>query len=162
MSPRKDAGDAPHPGPAEPRDPLDEYRKKRNPLVTTEPFSTERERSLGATRSGKFVVHLHAARQRHYDLRLQVGRRLMSFAVPRGPSLDPKEKRLAVLTEDHPLEYTDFEDVIPAGNYGAGAMIAWDLGRVVYLENSAEKGLEVGKLDFTLAGYKLGGRFALV
>jgi bifunctional non-homologous end joining protein LigD len=108
------------------------------------------------------VIHLHAARQRHYDLRLQVGRRLMSFAVPRGPSLDVREKRLAVLTEDHPLEYTDFEDVIPAGNYGAGPMIAWDLGRVVYLENSAEKGLEVGKLDFTLSGYKVGGRFALV
>ncbi|HWA74164.1 MAG TPA: DNA ligase D [Polyangiaceae bacterium] len=162
MCPGKDTGDEPAQGVGEGSDPLDKYRKKRNPLTTTEPFSTERERSLGATRSGKFVVHLHAARQRHYDLRLQVGRRLMSFAVPRGPSLDPKEKRLAVLTEDHPLEYTDFEDVIPAGNYGAGAMIAWDLGRVVYLENSAEKGLEVGKLDFTLAGYKLGGRFALV
>jgi bifunctional non-homologous end joining protein LigD len=162
MSPVKEPRDEPHAEAAERGDPLDKYRKKRNPLTTSEPFSTERERSPGATRSGRFVIHLHAARQRHYDLRLQVGRRLMSFAVPRGPSLDVREKRLAVLTEDHPLEYTDFEDVIPAGNYGAGPMIAWDLGRVVYLENSAEKGLEVGKLDFTLSGYKVGGRFALV
>lgn len=162
MSPRKDPQHRAEPAAHDAGDPLDEYRKKRNPLTTTEPFSTERERSLGATRGGRFVVHLHAARQRHYDLRLQVGRRLMSFAVPRGPSLVPYEKRLAVLTEDHPLEYTDFEDVIPAGNYGAGPMIAWDLGRIVYLENTAERGLEVGKLDFTLAGYKLNGRFALV
>lgn len=163
MCPAKQPRDEPKVEAPDDRDPLDKYRQKRNPLTTTEPFSTERERSpSAATRSGRFVVHLHAARQRHYDLRLQVGRRLMSFAVPRGPSLDVREKRLAVLTEDHPLEYTDFEDVIPAGNYGAGPMIAWDLGRVVYLENSAEKGLEVGKIDFTLSGYKLGGRFALV
>jgi DNA ligase D-like protein (predicted 3'-phosphoesterase) len=66
----------------------------------------------------------------HYDLRIQIGNALRSFAVPRWPSLDPADKRLAVNTEDHPLEYIDFEDVIPEGNYGAGAMIAWDTGRI--------------------------------
>lgn len=144
------------------REALDEYRRKRKPLETNEPFSTERGFSPGATRAGRFVVHLHAARQRHFDLRVQIGRTLKSFAVPRGPSLYPLEKRLAVLTEDHPLEYMDFEDVIPAGNYGAGSMIAWDIGRIVYLETTAEEGLIAGKLDFVLAGHKLGGRFALV
>jgi bifunctional non-homologous end joining protein LigD len=108
------------------------------------------------------VVHLHDATNTHYDLRLQIGGTLKSFAVPKGPSLDPAQKRLAVLTEDHPLEYLDFEDVIPEGNYGAGSMIAWDLGRVVYLDGTAEEGLARGKVDFTLSGFKLRGRFALV
>jgi len=111
--------------------------------------------------SGAFVVHLHEARRRHWDLRLQVGGTLQSFAVPKGPSLSPHERRLAVHTEDHPLPYLDFEDVIPTGNYGAGAMIVWDTGRVVYLE-PPEEGLRAGKLDFVLSGYKLCGRFALV
>lgn len=93
---------------------------------------------------------------------MQVGRRLVSFPVPRGPSLDPREKRLAIQTEDHPLEYADFEDIIPEGNYGAGPMIAWDMGRVSYLETTAEDGLVAGKLDFLLFGHKLRGRFALV
>lgn len=93
---------------------------------------------------------------------MQVGRRLVSFPVPRGPSLDPREKRLAIQTEDHPLEYADFEDIIPEGNYGAGPMIAWDMGRVTYLETTAEQGLLAGKLDFVLSGHKLRGRFALV
>lgn len=98
----------------------------------------------------------------HYDLRIQIGNALRSFAVPRGPSLDPADKRLAVNTEDHPLEYLDFEDVIPEGNYGAGAMIAWDTGRVTYLEGSAEDGVARGKIDFTLSGFKLKGRYGLV
>lgn len=111
---------------------------------------------------GAFVVHLHAARRRHFDLRLQVGPTLKSFAVPKGPSLDPSDKRLAVNTEDHPLEYLEFEDIIPAGNYGAGAMIVWDRGRVEYLERPAEESFGRGKVDFVLSGYKLRGRFALV
>ena len=85
-----------------------------------------------------------------------------SFAVPRGPTLDPDDKRLAVNTEDHPLEYLDFEDVIPEGNYGAGPMIVWDRGRVVYLDGSAEDGIANAKLDFRLSGHKLRGRFALI
>ncbi|HEX6272239.1 MAG TPA: DNA ligase D [Polyangiaceae bacterium] len=143
-------------------DALEEYRKKRDPLRTNEPFAPERKDSTRATRQGRFVVHLHDATNTHYDLRLQIGGTLKSFAVPKGPSLDPAQKRLAVLTEDHPLEYLDFEDVIPEGNYGAGSMIAWDLGRVVYLDGTAEEGLARGKIDFTLSGFKLRGRFALV
>ena len=98
----------------------------------------------------------------HFDLRLEWGGTLTSFAVPKGPSLDPADKRLAVQTEDHPLEYLDFEDVIPEGNYGAGPMIVWDIGRVQYLEQAAEVGEQKGKLDFLLFGQKLQGRFALV
>src|SRR5215471_17180655 len=140
---------------------LDTYRRKRDPSRTNEPFAAERIDSPAASMVGAFVVHLHDARRRHWDLRLQIGGTLKSFAVPRGPSLDPKDKRLAVNTEDHPLEYVDFEDVIPEGNYGAGAMIAWDMGRVRYLEPPVA-GVEKGKLDFLLSGYKLLGRFALV
>ncbi len=108
------------------------------------------------------MVHLHDATRTHYDLRLQIGGTLKSFAVPKGPTLDPTKKHLAVLTEDHPLEYLDFEQVIPAGNYGAGPMIAWDRGRVRYLDGTAEEGLARGKLDFELSGFKLHGRFALI
>jgi bifunctional non-homologous end joining protein LigD len=114
------------------------------------------------TRQGRFVCHLHHATRVHYDLRLQIGGTLKSFAVPKGPSLDPAVKHLAMLTEDHPLEYLDFEAVIPEGNYGAGPMIAWDRGRVSYLETTAEEGLVKGKLDFILTGFKLNGRFALI
>jgi bifunctional non-homologous end joining protein LigD len=105
---------------------------------------------------------LHDARRRHWDLRLELGGVLKSFAVPRGPSLDPADKRLAVETEDHPLEYIDFEAVIPEGNYGAGPMIVWDRGRVRYLEGSGEDGVARGKIDFELVGYKLRGRYGLV
>lgn len=114
------------------------------------------------TTAGRFVVHLHAASRLHYDLRIEVGGTLKSFAVPKGPSLCPTEKHLAVLTEDHPLEYLGFEAVIPAGNYGAGAMIVWDTGTIHYLEKDAQAGLAAGKLDFLLWGFKLRGRFALV
>ena len=140
---------------------LDEYRNKRDPKRSNEPFSAERTGSE-AKLHGAFVVHLHDATRRHYDLRIEVGGALMSFAVPKGPSLNPTDKRLAVNTEDHPLDYLDFEDVIPEGNYGAGAMITWDLGRIRYLEGSAEDGIARGKIDFTLAGYKLKGRFGLI
>ena len=98
----------------------------------------------------------------HFDLRLEMAGALTSFAVPRGPSLDPADKRLAVQTEDHPIEYLDFEDVIPEGNYGAGPMIVWDIGRVQYLEQPPEVGERTGKIDFLLFGQKLRGRYALV
>lgn len=91
-----------------------------------------------------------------------MGKALESFAVPKGPTLDPEQKRLAVQTEPHPLEYLDFEDVIPKGSYGAGPMIAWDLGTVQYHESTAEEGLAKGKVDFDLSGFKLKGRFALI
>lgn len=141
---------------------LERYRAKRDPTRTNEPFAPEHKPSSSLTRAGRFVVHLHEATRTHYDLRLEVGGTLRSFAVPRGPSLDPDDKRLAVHTEDHPLEYLDFEQVIPEGNYGAGPMIIWDRGRVSYLEAPAEEGLRNGKLDFWLSGFKLRGRFALI
>jgi bifunctional non-homologous end joining protein LigD len=152
---------------------LDKYRGKRAPGVTTEPFGGEApsleerghrrssETSTG-TESGAFVVHLHDATRRHYDVRLEVSGVLLSFAVPHGPSLDPAKKVLAVKTEDHPIEYLDFEDVIPDGQYGAGPMIVWDRGSVTYVEGPAEKELEQGKLHVELRGMKLRGRWAFV
>jgi len=115
-----------------------------------------------ATTVGRFVVHQHHARRMHYDLRIEISGTLKSFAVPKGPSLDPAQKHLALLTEDHPFEYLEFEAVIPAGNYGAGAMILWDTGHIYYLDGSAEQGLAQGKLDFMLHGFKLRGRFGLI
>ena len=138
------------------------YRDKRNPNLTNEPFPDEPARASGATRSGAFVIHQHRATRMHFDLRMQIGSVLLSFAVPKGPALDPAEKHAAFRTEEHPLEYLDFEAVIPKGNYGAGPMICWDRGAVRYLETTAEEGLVAGKLDFTLSGYKVRGRFALV
>lgn len=144
--------------------PLDKYRKKRDPTLTTEPFSAERSvrDSSEETWAGRFVIHQHAATRMHFDLRLQVGSTLQSFAVPRGISLDPKDKHLAIHTEDHPLEYLYFEDVIPEGNYGAGSMIVWDSGGVTFLEECGEASLIRGKLDFVLSGLKAKGRFALI
>lgn len=141
---------------------LEEYRRKRDASRTPEPVGDEPPTPGGATRTGVFVVHLHDASHRHYDLRLEAGGVLASFAVPKGPALDPADKRLAMRTEDHPLAYLDFEAVIPEGNYGAGSMIVWDRGRVRYLDGTSEDGLAKGKLDFVLEGMKLGGRFALV
>ena len=109
-----------------PDDSLNRYRSKRSPDRTPEPF--------GGTAAGSgnlFVVHKHAASRLHYDLRLEMDGVLASWAVPKGPSYDQADKRLAVHVEDHPLEYGDFEGVIPAGNYGAGGMIVWDRGEWV-------------------------------
>lgn len=139
---------------------LETYRRKRLAGQTPEPFGS----SVGNQRpssTGLFVLQKHAARNMHYDLRIQVGGVLKSWAVPKGPSLDPAEKRFAVLTEDHPLEYADFEGIIPAGNYGAGAMIVWDRGRCEAHIDHAE-GLADGKLLFELHGFKLRGLWTLV
>jgi bifunctional non-homologous end joining protein LigD len=134
---------------------LDRYRAKRAASRTPEPFDTR------GARPRLFAVQQHQARRLHYDFRLEWNGVLLSWAVPKGPSLDPAEKRLAVHVEDHPLDYADFEGVIPEGNYGAGAVIVWDLGRWTPLEDP-EQGLASGKLDFVLHGHKLRGRFALV
>ena len=134
---------------------LDAYRRKRSSEATPEPMGS-RTTAVG----GRFVIQKHAARRVHFDLRLELEGTLKSWAVPRGPSLDPEVKRLAVATEDHPLEYADFEGSIPAGNYGAGAMIVWDSGRWVPLEDPVA-GMESGKLLFELHGYKLRGVWTL-
>jgi bifunctional non-homologous end joining protein LigD len=142
---------------------LDTYRRKRDPKRTPEPFEVlarTPERDAGAWR---FVVQQHAARRNHWDFRLEIDGVLASWAVPKGPSADPAEKRLAVETEDHPLDYGDFEGIIPPGNYGAGGVILWDRGvyRSVDGRTPAE-GLAAGKLDLELFGHKLRGRWALV
>jgi bifunctional non-homologous end joining protein LigD len=135
---------------------LETYRAKRSADRTLEPFG-----GAGVGRPGLFVVQQHAATRLHYDLRLEVDGVLRSWAVPKGPSLDPKEKRLAVATEDHPLEYGDFEGVIPKGNYGAGGVIVWDRGLAVHHVDPREAD-ETGKLLFELRGYKLRGLWTLV
>jgi bifunctional non-homologous end joining protein LigD len=138
-----------------PRD-LEKYRAKRTLAATPEPAGSH-QAGLG----GLFVVHQHAARRLHWDLRLEHDGVLLCWAVPRGPSPDPADKRLAVQTEDHPIEYADFEGVIPDGNYGAGSMIVFDRGRWVP-HGDVEEGLRSGKLLFELHGYKLRGMWTLV
>jgi len=137
-------------------DSLSKYRAKRSPDRTPEPFGP-----VVPGPGNLFVVHKHAARNLHFDLRLEMDGVLRSWAVPKGPSYDQAEKRLAVKVEDHPIEYGDFEGVIPAGNYGAGGVIVWDRGEWVPLEPWRE-GLEKGKLLFELKGYKLHGKWTLV
>jgi len=141
---------------AAPEDNLSTYRAKRSPDRSPEPVGT-----VSAVPGNLFVVHKHAARNLHFDLRLEMDGVLRSWAVPKGPSYDQTEKRLAVKVEDHPIEYGDFEGVIPAGNYGAGGVIVWDRGEWVPLEPWRE-GLEKGKLLFELKGYKLHGKWTLV
>ncbi len=137
-------------------DSLSTYRAKRSLDRTPEPAG-----AIGRADGRLFVVHEHAARRLHYDLRLEMDGVLRSWAVPKGPSYDTADKRLAVLVEDHPLEYGDFEGLIPEGNYGAGAVIVWDRGQWVPVGDPAE-GLEKGKLLFELRGYKLHGLWTLV
>ncbi|MGI8497035.1 MAG: DNA polymerase ligase N-terminal domain-containing protein [Gemmatimonadaceae bacterium] len=142
--------------PGTPADSLSTYRAKRSPDRSPEPVGT-----VSATPGNLFVVHKHAARNLHFDLRLEMDGVLRSWAVPKGPSYDMNDKRLAVKVEDHPLEYGDFEGVIPHGNYGAGGVIVWDRGEWVPLEDW-RTGLEKGKLLFELKGYKLHGKWTLV
>ena len=141
-----------------PDDPLSAYRAKRSLDRTPEPGA--RAVQPGSA-GGLFVVHQHAARNLHFDLRLEMKGVLTSWAVPKGPSKNPADKRLAVHVEDHPIEYGDFEGLIPEGNYGAGAVIVWDRGRWVPVEDPFI-GLEKGKLLFELHGYKLKGLWTLV
>lgn len=143
------------------QDALSSYRAKRALGRTPEPAGAVAPRPGGAGGGGLFVVHQHAARRLHFDLRLEMEGVLKSWAVPKGPSANPADKRLAVHVEDHPIEYGDFEGIIPEGNYGAGAVIVWDRGRWTPLEDPAE-GLKKGKLLFELAGYKLRGKWTLV
>src|SRR5439155_5697309 len=115
-----------------------------------------------ATKPLRFVIQKHAATRLHYDLRLEMAGVLRSWAVPKGPSLDPEDKRLAVLVEDHPLEYFDFEGVIPKGEYGGGTVMVWDWGGVRWLDGDPEAMVERGDVKFELFGRKLRGAFAVV
>jgi bifunctional non-homologous end joining protein LigD len=141
-------------------DRLERYRQKRDPGRTPEPFGGAGPEG-GQEGLRLFVVQKHAARRLHWDFRLELGGTLRSWAVPKGPSADPADKRMAVEVEDHPIEYADFEGLIPAGNYGAGAVIVWDRGAWRPVEDPV-RGLEQGKLVFELRGYKLHGEWTLV
>lgn len=145
---------------------LKDYNQKRKFDETSEP--------KGKTKKSKdqliFVIQRHAASRLHYDFRLEMDGLLKSWAVPKGPSLDPKDKRLAMMVEDHPYDYKDFEGNIPEGNYGAGQVEIWDSGTYEPLDNNSKlsdekellKELHAGSLKFILHGKKLKGEFALV
>jgi bifunctional non-homologous end joining protein LigD len=141
---------------------LREYRRRRDFARTPEPRGGTRG-ARAAARAASFVVQKHAARSLHFDFRLEHEGVLWSWAVPKGPSLDPRVKRLAVRTEDHPLEYGGFEGVIPTGEYGAGTVQIWDRGTwEPEVEGDPARALEAGKLTFTLHGDRLHGRWHLV
>ncbi|OHU98528.1 DNA polymerase ligase N-terminal domain-containing protein [Mycobacterium talmoniae] len=139
---------------------LREYRQKRPAGRSPEPRG--RPVASRGRRAPRFVIQHHAARSDHYDFRLEIDGVLVSWAAPKGPSVNPKDKRMARRTEDHPLEYQDFEGVIPQGEYGAGPVIVWDHGS--YSNDSSHEmadALARGHLSFQLDGEKLRGGFAL-
>ena len=136
---------------------LSDYQKKRRFEVTPEPEGAARATDTPQLR---FTIHKHAARRLHYDLRLELDGVLKSWAIPKGPCLDPQEKRLAIHVEDHPIEYLSFEGVIPKGEYGAGPMLVWDQGTWAPVPDAP--GYDSGQLKFELNGHKLQGRWMLV
>jgi bifunctional non-homologous end joining protein LigD len=140
---------------------LEEYRRKRDFRKTPEPAGAARPRKKART-GLSFVIQKHAARRLHYDFRLELDGVLKSWAVPKGPSLDPGEKRLAVHVEDHPLEYGEFEGVIPEGEYGGGTALLWDRGTWLPADPDPGEAYRKGSLKFTLEGQKLHGNWALV
>jgi bifunctional non-homologous end joining protein LigD len=137
------------------------YRAKRRFDVTPEPRGAARPKR-GAPRALRFVVHKHRASRLHYDLRLESGGVLHSWAVPKGPSLDPSIKRLAMAVEDHPIEYATFEGTIPENEYGGGTMMVWDRGTWQPDEPDVERSIARGELKFSLRGEKLHGSWVLV
>jgi bifunctional non-homologous end joining protein LigD len=150
---------------------LEEYRRKRDFSKTPEPSGDRPPRAEGKASAWdalphgrRFCVQMHRATRMHFDFRLEHNGVLLSWPIPRGPSLDPAKKRLAVQTEDHPIDYGDFEGVIPSG-YGAGTVMLWDIGTYEWLRETAEdfeKSMQRGDLKFALHGQKLNGEFALV
>ena len=143
------------------RMPLGEYRKKRRFTKTPEPKGSTAVRRKSA--GNLFVVQKHRATALHYDFRLEANGVLVSWAVPKGPSLDPSQKRLAMAVEDHPLDYARFEGTIPQGEYGGGTVMVWDIG-TYDLEDDEDfaTAYKKGRLTFTLHGKKLKGRWSLV
>jgi DNA ligase D-like protein (predicted 3'-phosphoesterase) len=151
---------------AEPNERLNSYNRKRDTQVSGEPGGEVAAARADAS-GERFVIQKHDASSLHYDLRLEVDGVLKSWAVPKGPSTDPSEKRMAIMTEDHPLEYADFEGVIPEGEYGAGTVLVWDTGRYENLRAGGDppkdvlESLEEGLLEVRLHGEKLAGGYAL-
>jgi bifunctional non-homologous end joining protein LigD len=140
---------------------LEEYRRKRDFRKTPEPAGAAAPHEKTGARLS-FVIQKHAARRLHYDFRLELDGVLKSWAVPKGPSLDPGEKRLAVHVEDHPLDYGEFEGVIPEGEYGGGTVLLWDRGTWTPADPDPDAAYRKGSLKFTLNGEKLHGKWALV
>src|SRR6185312_9050336 len=144
---------------------LEEYRRKRDFKATPEPSgSAKGKKKKGKSKALSFVIQKHAASRLHYDFRLEMEGVLRSWAVPKGPSLDPGEKRLAVHVEDHPIDYGDFEGIIPKGQYGGGTVLLWDRGTWAPQEGEGDpvEAYRKGKLKFELDGEKLQGGWTLV
>ncbi len=145
------------------KDKLSTYHKKRNFKKTAEPEGKVKKR---ASKQCLFVIQEHAASHLHFDFRLEVDGVLKSWAIPKGPSLDPAIKRLAVETEDHPMEYAQFEGIIPKGQYGGGTVMVWDIGTYENVKEehdiSMEQSYEEGRIEVILHGKKLHGAFALI
>ncbi len=143
---------------------LEEYAKKRDFTKTAEPRAIRRKTAAKLA----YVIQKHEASRLHYDLRLELDGVMRSWAVPKGPSLDPAVKRLAVEVEDHPVDYNSFEGTIPEGEYGGGTVMIWDRGTWVYAGDAtsgvagARRGLQKGTLEFTLAGKRLKGNWVLI
>jgi bifunctional non-homologous end joining protein LigD len=140
---------------------LEKYKEKRNFKVSPEP-SGKPHAGSGSKRDLLYVIQKHRASQLHYDFRLEFKGVLLSWAVPKGPSLDPSVKRLTMQVEDHPLEYGKFEGVIPEGEYGGGTVMVWDTGEWIPESADVETALEKGDLKITLQGKKLRGSWVLV
>src|ERR1700730_7289228 len=141
--------------------PLKEYRKKRDFKVTPEPSGNGSARK-STTKPLRYVIQKHRASQLHYDFRLEWNAVILSWAVPKGPSLDPSVKRLAMQVEDHPVEYSDFEGIIPGGEYGGGTVMIWDTGTWIPEVPDVDAALKKGELKFSLNGKKLSGSWVLV
>jgi DNA ligase D-like protein (predicted 3'-phosphoesterase) len=145
---------------------LKKYEEKRNFCSTLEPTSKLKKKKVG--KDPVFVIHKHAARNMHFDFRIEVDGVLKSWAVPKGVSTDPGEKHLAIPTEDHPYEYKDFEGTIPPGNYGAGTVMIWDTGTYKNIKTKdgeivpIDKCIRNGRIEIFLKGKKLHGGYALI
>ena len=146
---------------------LKNYRRKRDFTKSPEPSGKQKIRKKPT--NPIFVIHKHDARQLHYDFRLEVDGLLKSWAIPKGPSTDPNDKRLAVQVEDHPLNYANFEGVIPEGQYGAGRVIVWDAGTYKSIKKDKggnvmpmERALKIGTAEIRLTGQKIRGGYALI